>query len=47
MGIWEYGNMGIWEYGNMGIWEFSKAKTTINPTSPEKANYLVWAVYIP
>ena len=24
-----------------GIWEFRKAKTTINPTSPEKASYLV------
>jgi protein-S-isoprenylcysteine O-methyltransferase Ste14 len=24
-----------------GMWEFRKAKTTINPTSPEKASYLV------
>jgi protein-S-isoprenylcysteine O-methyltransferase Ste14 len=24
-----------------GIWEFRKAKTTINPTTPEKASYLV------
>ena len=24
-----------------GIWEFRKAKTTINPTSPEKTRYLV------
>lgn len=24
-----------------GIWEFRKAKTTINPTNPEKTSYLV------
>ena len=24
-----------------GIWEFRKAKTTINPTTPEKSSYLV------
>jgi protein-S-isoprenylcysteine O-methyltransferase Ste14 len=24
-----------------GIWEFRKAKTTIDPTKPEKASYLV------
>jgi protein-S-isoprenylcysteine O-methyltransferase Ste14 len=37
---WYIGSLGVL-VALTGIWEFQKAKTTIGPTKPEKASYLV------
>ena len=37
---WYIGSLGVL-VASTGIWEFQKAKTTIGPTKPEKASYLV------